>query len=309
MKRIPILIALLAVYASEAAAQAGLPRVEFRTRGLVRAHDNLYQVAVDSLARTVLAWGLNERITLRRPGSGLSEVYLEVDHTQYGTVELPSGAVQVRPFGRSLGGGGGLRLQKKRHSVWLRGAHWANRPALDVGDAVTTADILWIGADYVYYGSDWYFQMGGETTRVFRDSTDGNNAGIYEIGGTLRYRGVGPWLEPEVGGRAGWQRVGSPGWDDTRADVYAGLILSPGRALRTSVRYRLRLRHYPAAPPGSANFNRSDSGRQWTVSVWLMPASYLGFALRFHHLDMDSNHRHRTYSTRMLSLGVTLWNR
>ena len=289
------LAALLAAGASTAGAQEGPADLEFRARAQVGAYDNFFRVADPSQARTVRPWSADGRLTLRRDGSLLAQVYAEAAYTRYG------------PLGKSVGGGAGLRLAGGRHDFWLHARYFDDRPVFSVGDVVRAADIFWAGADYTYSLSpSWEAGLEGQTVRVRFDSLPGNRSSSYRVGGKIRYRALGGTVSPEAGGGIGWQRAENAGQADVRAHFYFRLLTVPTPRLRATVRFRYRARNYTTAVSESSNFGRLDEGGEWTLVAALRATRHLGFELHYQRLYMNSTARDRIFSTRTVTLGMAL---
>jgi hypothetical protein len=262
---------------------------------VARAYENFFRVAEDTLERTIYAWTVDGRITLRLDRSPVAEVYVEADVTGFWTI------------GGSVAAAGALRIGRYDHVLWLRGGYQDDRPTFNVGDVVRTADIIWAEGDYAYRpGSSWELGLDGRAARVSFESAPGNGSDLYLLGGHLRWLGFGSRLSPEVGGRVGWQRAENPNQEDIRADVHARLVLVPVAPLWLSVRYRHRFRSYIGADPASSNFERWDEGRQWTSAAAVRVTRNLQLDLYYDHLEMDSTRPERIFSTRMVTVGITL---
>lgn len=293
---------------SPLAGQEGLSRVELRARTMARIYDNFFRATDGAPDEMFLGWATDGRVTLRIDRSSGIEVYGEAEYVRYERLSDETEFTRVERLGESYGLGAGLRLGRNPEVLRLRASYQQDRPVFNVGDEVRTANILRGSGDYTYrIGEDWEVGIDGQAVSVTFDAIPENENRIFAVGGSVRYRGIGYQLQPELGGQFGWRGTDEENQQYRQGHFYARLVSVPVDALWMSVRYRIRTRAYPHAEPLSANFERSDRGGQWTVASSYRASPNLHLDVHYDRLDMESTLPRRNFAARVLTVGLTVF--
>lgn len=276
-------------------AQGGPGVLQIEGGADITVFDNFFRVAAPVEQQTIQAWTTDGRLTVRPTGSYGLELHGEGSFTRYRTI------------GDSRGMGVGVRLGTRPYALRLGADYQDDRPAFNVGDVVRRADILVMnGSLAVVPESSWQIGVEGSAVSVRFDSIPENDSRLYRLGGSIRYRGVGRGLQPELGGMVGWRRTNEPEYDDMRSHLFARLISAPVTPVWMSVRYRYRKRRYLATDPQSSNFGRWDGGAQWTFALMLRPSYHLDLSVYYELFDMDSSVEYRIYRAESVTVGTTV---
>lgn len=302
-----VLAALLPAGGASLAAQEGLSKVEVRARTMASVYDNFFRAADGSPEETILGWSTDGRVTVRIDRSSRIEVFAEAEYVRFEELSNEADFTRVERLGESRGLAAGLRLGRHPEVLRLRVSYQDDRPAFNVGDDVRTANFLRAVGDYSYrIGEDWQVGLDGYTAWVTFDSVPANDGRIHGIGGSVRYRGIGYGLQPELGGRFGWRGADAADQEYRQGHVYARLVSIPANGLWMSASYRYRARGYPDAEPVSRNFQRTDEGGQWRILSTYRASPNVHFNFHYDRLDMDSTREVRTFSSQVVGLGVTV---
>ncbi len=285
----------LSAGATPAPAQESPRRVEVRLRTFGTVFENMFRVAQDSLERTIGAVSADARITVRPDLSLPLQLYGEGGYTRYEMLGgSPEGAVGARWIGRP-------------HEARLRLSHRDDRPAFDLGEVVRTADVTVAAASYGHrISEDWEAGVEGQIARVRFDSVPENDSDLRAVEGRVRYRGFGYEFSPEVGVSVGRRAADDPRLESDRVRLFARVVSIPVTPLWISARYRYRSRDYSVTDPAADNFERSDTGSQWTLSAAYDLSENLRLTLYADHLDMDSSRPDRTFTTSFVEMGLTV---
>lgn len=296
-RRVACLLAITAgIYGPGIAqAQSGPGVVQVEGGADITVFENFFRVAAPAEQQTIQAWTTDGRLTVRPTGSHGFELHGQGSFTRYRTI------------GDSRGLGVGVRLGTRPYALRLGARYQAGRPAFNVGDVVTRADLLLMnGSLTVVPESSWQIGVEGSAVSVRFDSIPERDSRLFRLGGSIRYRGVGRRLQPELGGTIGWRRTNEPEYDDMRSHLFARLISVPITPVWMSVRYGYRKRRYLATDPQSANFGRWDGGAQWTFGLVLRPWPHLDLSVHYELLDQDSSVEYRVYRAQSVTVGTTV---
>lgn len=278
-----------------AVAQEGSPRVtgELTVSGSV--FDNFFRVAEDSLQRTIRAGRAEGRVGIRPVAASPLRLFVEGSYVHY------------EELGGSPEGGVGLELYSRPHSLRLSASYQNDRPAFDLGEVVRTSDIVHLVGSYGHrVTDDWEVGVEGQFAAFRFDSVPSNDSELAEVGGSVRWRGLGYELSPEVGASVGRRSADDPDLEYDRYRLYARLVSIPADGLYLSARYRYRHREYAVADPLARNFGREDDGAQWTAAAAFEAIEGVSLELYYDRLDNDSSRPTRTYVTQFLTLGISL---
>lgn len=277
------------------AAQEESPRVTAELTVSGSVYDNFFRVAEDSAQRTLTAGRAEGRLGVRPAAASPLRLFVEGSYVRY------------EELGGSPEAGAGLELYSRPHALRLSASYQDDRPAFDLGDVVRTADIVHLVGDYGYrITEDWEVGVEGQFAAFRFDSVPENDSELAEIGGKLRWRGLGYELSPEVGASVGGRSADDPDLEYDRYRLYARLISVPVDGLYVSARYRFRHRSYSVPDPLATNFGREDDGDQWTVAAAYEATRHVSLELYYDRLDNDSSRPTRTYATQFLTLGISL---
>ena len=278
-----------------AAAQQDSDRVtgELTVSGSV--YDNFFRVAEDSLERSLYAGRVEGRVGIRPDPDAPLRLFAVGSWVEY---EDLGGSPEV---------GLGIELVSRPHTLRIQGTYQDDRPAFDLGEVVRTADITHLVGNYAYrLTDDWEVGVEGQLAAFRFDSVPQNDSELSEIGGSLRWRGLGYELSPEVGASVGQRTADDPDLEYDRYRLYARLISIPVPDLYLSARYRFRHREYSVEDPLARNVGREDDGAQWTVSGAYDVSPRVTLQLYWDFLDNDSSRPSRTYTTQFLTLGLAV---
>lgn len=271
------------------------PRVElrFRTQGAV--FENLFRVRPDSLEQTIYAASADARVSVRPDRSLPLQLHAEGRYIRY------------ESLGESPELAGAVSWNGRPHRARLRLSHQDDRPAFDLGEVVRTADITHLVGSYGHrISEDWEAGVEGQFARVQFDSVPANDSDLYTVGGRLRYRGFGYQFSPEITASYGRRVADDPRLESDRVRLAARIVSIPTPGVWISARYRHRDRGYVTTDPASANFGRSDTGRQWTLAVAYALSDHFELTLYADRLAMDSSRPDRTFTTSLAQLGLTV---
>jgi hypothetical protein len=176
---------------------------------------------------------------------------------------------------------------------------------MEVGDTLGFADVLL--AEVRYELRPWRaLQMGvlaAVDRQVYDRSPDRDNH-AFQIGGSLRYFGLGYWLSPEVGVATGHRDVVLDGEDFGERTLWLTLRSVPHRRAYLSVRFRARQREYQIGDPGARNFSREDDRRDLTLTVDLALSDRWGWIAYLSYQDAASTRDSRTFETQYVWTGL-----
>lgn len=261
-------------------------RSEVRLQGTL--FGNFFQAADEALEEDVRAFGLEYR-TAYRPWAAPTDVYAHVDYLNYTGIDRNS----------SYGGRVGVLHtgDVHRYNVFLD--HAENRTSFDVGDVTASADVTTLGGAYEYiFRRDW--ELGAEAAheRQNFNRAGGDRDNQYNaIGGSVRYRGFGRIIRPEIGFVTGARSVDNDvdSYDDRY--WYLQLTSAPHERIYASVRYRDRDRDYD-------NIERHDDRKQWVLNVLFRQTERLAWTAYYANETVDSTRAGRDFDTSFLLVGV-----
>lgn len=302
-----VLAALVPTGGSGLAAQDGPEPVELRARTMARMYDNFFRNGDDAPNASVLAWATDGRVTLRIDRSPGIEIFGGAEYVHYERLSGGTEFTRVERLGESYGLDAGLHLGRWPNVLRLRVNYLKDRPVFDVGDEVRRANILVTSGGYRHrIAEDWDVTVDGTLVSVTFDDSTVNESLLSTVGGSVRYRGLGRQLRPELGGELGWRGTDDENERYRRGRVYARLVSYPTRDLLMSVRFRFRARAYADAELAGSNFGRSDEGAQWTLTSRYRATPNVHLDFRYDQLDMTSTLQQRNFTARVLTLGLTL---
>lgn len=279
----------------------------FQSRLTLRAleFDNFFLMSEDSSRQRMRAAEVDLRLSTR-VNARLS-AYLDLEYILYESVDPSSGVTGGLRFDGSShrfhGYVQGLRKARPRGAASDDGRR--DHPASLIANELDEADILGVGGEYsilpiraLQLGSTANFQ------RLSFDSLAGSTD-FYEYGVSLRYRGIGYVLHPEVGASWGERRAARDEDDLGQRALYVRITSIPVDFLYLSARYRMRERDYGIDSPTATNFAREDSHRQWTFSANVKVGEHVGLNA-YHALETArSTLLDRDYTSRSSSVGVS----
>lgn len=202
---------------------------------------------------------------------------------------------------------GGLQVQAHPHDLSLQIGRESNRPILDVGDELETADVLFVDGEYGYRVTDDWELKGllGLQSQTFEVTSAKDNT-ILGVGPAVRYRGFGYGFSPEVGVLFGGRSATDPSEDHSQTDLYVKVRSAPSPDLYLSFRLRRRIRDYSIEDVGERNFGREDRRTQLTGLLVYPTDAPLALTLYYAYQNADSTLPSRTFSTQMVIFGVTV---
>jgi hypothetical protein len=226
-------------------------------------------------------------------------------------------------FEPTYGTGGGVRVDRwgQRLDVGVDYDWWL--PRLEGPDAVGRADVGTVRGDYwVRLGRLLELSGTGRLRRERFIESAPVGAGEGEIGplpgpghrdqafadwgGAVRLRALGSVFSPEVGTGRGGPRGVAPGQAYDQRQSHVQIRSMPHPRVYLGARYRLRERSYPRAPEGSGNFEREDRRAQVTLLTEVRFTPTIAAVAYYSREDARSSREHRDFTTRFLSLGLTL---
>jgi hypothetical protein len=300
MKTTGFVVATLAIALSTPALaqprdrrDAGRFRSEVRLQGYV--FGNFFQAADPDLEEDVSAAAIEYRAALR-PWASPTDFYANVDFMRYENEQRPN------TYGWRLG----VQHSGDVHAYSAYVDRGENRASFEVGDTTATANITTLGGEYSYrITPDW--QVGAEVLqeRERYDVESSRENDFTAVGASVRYRGFGRSISPEVGFVSGNRDVVDP--DDSYDDDYwyVRVVSSPIPRLYLSLRYRQRQREYTTSNVADSNFGRADERHGWVLTSNFQFTDRLGTLLYYTTEDVDTNRPGRDFDRSTLLLGVT----
>ncbi|HVS14504.1 MAG TPA: hypothetical protein VMV46_11300 [Thermoanaerobaculia bacterium] len=297
-KTIIVLLSLLTAQTVPATAQrrdsGERLKSEIRFSGLL--HDNFFEAPEDGVEEEVTAGRVEGRIALALSEDGPWEVYGRGSFTAYEGGLEDSSALRA-----------GMRYDRLPRALDLHLQYQQDRPTLDVGDEFDRADVLRLAGEYSHRLSrDWQITGLIEAERQEFDTGRGKDNDLYSGGGSLRYRGWGYRISPEVGIELGERDAVSPNQDHDQRDLWIQLRSIPVPAVYLSLRYRLRWRDYSIDDRAASNFGREDDRSDWTLGFDVRTGELVTWNLYYSYQDAESTKPSRTFTNQFLSLGITL---
>lgn len=294
LKKLSLMLVLVLSLATPSFAQsdAGL-RTELRLNGWM--FENFFQSSDPATEEDVSALGAELRVA-GGSRTGWSP-YARANYLKYDDEGLDA----------TYGGRVGIALNGNPHSFDAYADHQLDRPTFDIGDVFDRADVTTVGAEYRYrFTRNWEAGVEGQfQQQSFQELTikDNEYAGY---GGSLRYRGFGSIISPEIGFMFGEREVDDPTETYDQDETYIQLRSAPSSAVYLSLRYRMREREYTTVDPLASNFGRTDDRNQWTFSAdWRLTPR---LALNGYYSDetSDSSREGRDFNTKLYMVGVTV---
>lgn len=266
--------------------------VEMSLRGTV--FDNFFRVSDEAAARQIGA--------LQVSGS----LVATVDSARRSTVSFGGSVVDYSSLGPSPGILGRFRSPGGTHAYDAMAGYQWSRPAYEVGDLLERADIARLRAGYSYRpGSAVQLGLAGTLNHFAFEESPVNDGLLARIEGSVRFRGFGYRLSPEVGATYG-TRSNDDGYQDFRErDLFARIVSVPVPWLWTSLRYRHRTRSYEVTDRTAPNFGREDRHGQWTLAAAADVTRRTRLNVYYDYLDADSDRPVRIFTSQMLTLGMT----
>jgi hypothetical protein len=182
----------------------------------------------------------------------------------------------------------------------------ADRPTFDIGDVFDRADILTAGLDWGYrITRAWEVGLAGLYQQQSMNVTSSRDNDFLGGGASLRYRGFGSILSPEIGFMTGRRDVDDATQNYDQDEWYLQLRSSPRPNIYLSARWRQRERDYTTSTASASNFGRSDDRNQLALLADYQTGRHLGVNLYYATEDVDSSLPSRTFDTSLLGLGLT----
>lgn len=268
-------------------------RSEIRFAGYV--FGNFFQASDPSLEEDVSAAAVEYRAAVR-PWATPTDFYANVDYMRYESERRPN----------TYGGRLGVQHNGDVHAFNVYVDRGENRASFEVGDTTATANVTTFGGDYSYrFLKNW--QAGVELTqeRERYDVESDRENDFTAVGASLRYRGFGRLVSPEVGYVTGERDVVNP--DESYDDDYwyVRVISSPLPRLYMSLRYRQRQREYTTNNVAARNFGRADERHAWVLTTNFQFTERVGTLLYYTTEDVDANRPGRDFDRSTLLLGLT----
>lgn len=276
-------------------------------------HDNFFQAPSGQPDTTVRAGGIRARFSERWLRALGGEAYLDGRVTVYDEFEPTYGV------------GGGVRLNRWRQRLDLGVDHDWWLPRLDGPDAIGRADVSVVRGDYwLRMGRPLelsatarhrWERVGSGMGEPVRDGAEANgpvewsDQTFSEVGGAVRTRIFGRAFSPEVGFARGGPRGLGPDQEYDQRQRHVQVRSMPHDRLYLAVRYRERDRSYPRAHPDASNFQREDQREQLTVLAEIRWTEMASWVVYYAREDGVSSRMGRDFTTRLLSIGLTLRNR
>ena len=259
---------------------------------------NFFQAPADALETDVTATRIRARlgttVDLDRP----LKLYAEF------------GRVSYNDLGGSNAVGGGVQYLGRPQSFRLSVGLQTDRPTIDVGDEFDRADVTTIRGEYGYRPNrDW--EVKGLLTLQFQgfDLNSSKDNTLFGTGAAARYRGFGSLFSPEIGVIFGGRGAVDRHEDHSQNDLYLKVRSAPAPPLYLSVTYRHRTRNYSIDDQAARNFGRADTRKQLTALAEIHTWTYVYLNVYYAFQDGISTLASRTFTTHMLTIGVSLRTR
>lgn len=184
------------------------------------------------------------------------------------------------------------------------GYRW-HTPRLDVGDTLGFANLLYLHAGYSVRAAriiqlealvDYYDEAHGQ--RPERNNT------FLDLGGAIRYRGLGGILSPEVGVAFGARDVDVDTEDLDQRTVWITLHSKPTPTLSLRLRYRNRFREYSVDDVTALNFGREDRRHEIALASTLRLRDDLGWTVYYSLQHATSTRASRNFDAHYIQTGV-----
>lgn len=221
------------------------------------------------------------------------------------------GTIGATTYSDSLGDspslGAGVRWDGRPVRAEASAEYEADRPTVDVGDALGVADTTRFRAEYGYRFTDsWEATLRGLHQDQRFERVEGRDNDFTSAGVALRYRGWGYGFSPEVGFDTGSRSATDTNEDLDQQDYWIQLRSIPSDGLYLSLRYRYRARDYTIGDPLSSNFNREDDRQQIALTVDYELTDPWSIGAYYAYQDADSTNPNRIFTTQLVVIGTKL---
>lgn len=292
-----IAIALLLVVPSLASSQAPEgSRTEGRLRLFPARHENFFQKADGEPKLDVDTMLLDARITHDLGRADGWRGYLAPRYTFFeDDLDDSSGALL------------GFRFDGRPHAADIGLRYEQDRPAFDVGDEFDQANVMTLEAEYGWRFTDaWELGLLGTARRQEFDRRPIKDNDVVRGGVSLRFRGWGYVLSPEIGFETGHRDADDANQvrDSTRLWVMFRSLAT--EKLYLTLRYRRRHYEYTIDDPLESNFRREDDRDQWTLSVNYTVARRVTLQAYYDYLDADSDKPSRIFTSQLIGVGTSV---
>lgn len=209
-------------------------------------------------------------------------------------------------FDPSLAFTGGARWAAGIQIADARISYRTRSPRLEVGDSLGFADVLLVDAGYRLrpVRALQVEAVAVYDRQAYGRSPQRDNQAL-DLGGALRWYGLGYELIPEVGATLGGRDVVSDTEDYDQRTLWLTLRSNPAPAWFLSLRFRHRLRDYVTEAAAASNFGREDRRRDLTLTVDYALDERWSVTGYFSFDDAESTKPSRTFDTRYLWTGLT----
>ena len=184
------------------------------------------------------------------------------------------------------------------------GYRW-HTPRLDVGDTLGFANLMYLHAGYSIRPTriiqlealvDYYDEAHGQ--RPERDNT------FLDLGGAVRYRGLGRIVSPELGLAFGARDVDVDTEDLDQRSVWITVRSNPTPTLSLRIRYRNRFRDYSVDDVTALNFGREDRRHELALASTLQLRDDLRWTVYYSLQHATSTRANRNFDAQYIQTGV-----
>jgi hypothetical protein len=218
----------------------------------------------------------------------------------YARIELQ----QYRELGSSPGALVGVKRRGRSHSFDVYGAMQWNRPRLDVGDDLETADLPGAAGSYTYrIVGGLQLTALAEYREEFLKPQRITGSRIHELGAMVSYRGP---VTPEVTFDRGLRKTGNPSNEYVQEGIAFGVRSSAIPRVSMNAHYRQRRREYTIQELTARNLGRVDQRDQITAGVDISSGDTVSWNLSGAVERGDSTRPGRGFISRTFTAGFTL---
>lgn len=200
---------------------------------------------------------------------------------------------------------GGVEYDDNRHALFAAIGLETERPILDVGDGLGTADAVTVQGEYGYLVTrDWELKGSLVLQDQSFEAFPTRDNYILGVGPAVRYRGFGSVFSPEAGVLFGGRNAVDDDEDHSQTDLYVQVRSAPAPPVYLSVRYRHRTREYDTLEADSRNFLREDTRRQLAAVAVIELVDRLDLNLYYAFQAAESTLASRTFDNQLLFAGL-----
>jgi hypothetical protein len=269
---------------------SGVP-LELQVRGTAGYFGNFFQAPEGEEHESVRAMTGEARVI--RPFASGSYAFAAASGTFYS---------QFDPGSNLLGGFGWSAWP---HLLEAYAGYRSHTPRLDVGDTLGFANLVYVHASYSVRPAriiqlealvDYYDEAHGQ--RPERDNT------FLDVGGALRYRGLGRIFSPELGVAFGARDVAEDTEDLGQRTVWITVRSTPTPTLSLRLRYRDRARDYSVDDNTALNFGREDQRHELALASTLRLRDDLSWTVYYSFQHATSTRANRNFDAQYIQTGV-----